>query len=194
MPTTDTERSKALKQTCSFSLSDLESQKSKFSFVPDNIIKAAISADIFRDLISFSPSSTSNLGEKLSNKAKKHIDEIVHDIVSALNVKTIYFYNRFESNKDNVVDLTHNVLNNSGTFMCLHCPNSLLESLYSSIRNALAHGNIAQKGKFYYLYSVSSQDGEKTPETQKKITFLLKVHSLNNLNLRAYLDAYKKYN
>ena len=193
MPTTETERKKALKQTCSFTLSDLETPNAKFSFVPENTIKAAIPAETFRDLISFTPSHTSNLGDKLTNNSKKHIDEIVHEVVAALNVKTVYFYSRFESQQKSVVDLTHDVLTNSGTFMCLFCPDSLLESLYSSIRNALAHGNIAQKEKYYYLYSVSSQEGEKTPETQKRITFLLKVHSLNNLNLKAYLDAYNKY-
>ncbi|MBO4418502.1 MAG: hypothetical protein J5789_01555 [Oscillospiraceae bacterium] len=177
----------AKQHKCSISLSELETKKSVFEFISD---KSIIAPETYRDLVLFSPSKESHLGDKITNRLEKHIDDLVNEVISALDVKTIYFFSFYDSSK-NLEDLAPKIITNNGTFMCLYCPDAFLESFYASIRNALAHGNIVKKGKYIYLYSVSSKEGKEVGEKERTLSFLLKVHKLNNLV--AYIDAFKKY-
>lgn len=142
------------------------------------------------DLVLFSPSTQSNVGEKISKKLEKHIDELVDEIVSMLDIKHTYFYSRYTS-KSSKNDLSQKIINDNDTFICMYCGNSFLELLYTSIRNALAHGNILKKGKFYYLFALSAQE-KQLPVTERNLSFLLKVRSFKNLSV--YMDAFKRYN
>ena len=187
MSTKDTIVKEAKRHKCSISLAELETKRSKFEFVSD---KSIIVPETYRDLVLFSPSKESNLGEKITKRLEKHIDDLVKEVITALDVKNIYFFGSYSSNKDKE-DLTPEIINNNGTFMCLYCSDAFLESFYASIRNALAHGNIVKKGKFIYLYSVSSKEGQEVGEKERKLSFLLKVHKLNSL--AAYINAFEKY-
>lgn len=188
MPKKTTMVQESKKKTCSITLNDLETRKSKFEYVADG---ANISAETYRDIVLFSPSKQSNLGVKISKKLEKHIDEIVHEVVSDLDVKNIYLFSAYASKKEKN-NISQSVKNDSKTFLCLYCPSSFLESFYSSIRNALAHGNIVKKGKYYYLFSVSSKNEKNTPDKDKKISFLLKVHDLSKIS--SYIRVFEKYN
>ena len=177
----------ASRHKCSISLIDLETKRSSFEFVSD---KSFIVPETYRDLVLFSPSKASNLGEKITKRLEKHIDALVKEVISALDVKTIYFFSSYTSSKDKE-DLAPKITNNNGTYMCLYCSEAFLESFYASIRNALAHGNIVKKGKYIYLYSVSSKEVHEAGEKERKLSFLLKVHNLNNLG--AYITAFEKF-
>lgn len=187
MSTRETIVKESKRHKCSFSLSKLETKKDRFEFITD---KSIISPETYRDLVLFNPSKESNLGEKITKRLEKHIDDLVNEVASALDVKRIYVFNSYESRKGKE-DLVPRIMTDNGTFMCLYCSGAFLESFYASIRNALAHGNIVKKGKFIYLYSVSSKEGLEVREKDRKISFLLKVHNLNNL--AAYINSFEKY-
>lgn len=172
---------------CTISLSQLETKKSEFEFISD---KSIIAPETYRDLVLFSPSKESHLGEKITKRLEKHIDDLVNEVILALDVENVYFFNSYTSSKDKA-DLSPRILNSNGTFLCLYCCDAFLESFYASVRNALAHGNIVKKGKFIYLYSVSSIEGKEVGEKDRKLSFLLKLHKLNNLV--AYIDAFERY-
>lgn len=177
----------AKKCSCSLSLSQLETKKGKFEFVSD---KAVIEPETYRELVLFSPSKASNLGEKITKRSEKHIDELVKEVTSTLDIKHTYFFDCYES-KQKKEDLTAKITKDNGTFLCMYCSAAFLESFYVSVRNALAHGNIVKKGKFFYLYSVSSREGKRVEEKERTLSFLLKVYSFNNL--ATYINAFSKY-
>lgn len=185
----ETSVKKSKKQHCSITLRELESQRNKFSPIDDN---EAIDSDTYKELVLFSPSKQSNLGDKLSKKILKHIDELVNEIVKGLDIKHKYFYSSYESKKADNVDLSQSILKDTKTFFCMYCSDNFSESIYASVRNALAHGNIVKKGQFVYLYSLASRNDKQLDEKDKKISFLLKVHDLKNLH--TYVDAFKKFN
>lgn len=188
MPSKDTFVKKSKRCICALTLQDLEASIRDVEFISDCNL---IDADSFMQLVLFSPSKQSNVGVKISKKLEKHIDALVHEIVSGLDVKNTYFYSSFTSKKEKE-DLSRRVLEDNNTFLCLYCPDAFLESLYASIRNALAHGNIFKKGNHYYLYSVSSKEKSSTSDQERNITFLLKLYRLNKLS--SYVAAFEKYN
>lgn len=146
--------------------------------------------EIYVRLVLASPSKLSNIGTKISKRAEKHIDEIVNCIVKNLNVKSTYFFSAYESKDSAKENLSNQVVTDSSSFLYMYVPNGFLESLYASIRNALAHGNILKVDNFYYLYSVSPK--EISPDSEKPVTFLLKIHKLSKLD--AYITAFEKFN
>lgn len=148
-----------------------------------------IPSETYKSIVLLSPSKESNLGEKLSKKIEKHIDEVVNEILNGLDVKHCYFFSSYESKRQKI-NVAESVKSDNDNFMYLYCPDAFLESLYVSIRNALAHGNIIRKNKHFYLFSLSSK--EKADVYDRKITFLLKINKLEKI--QAYMDAFKKFN
>ena len=188
MATKDTVVKKAKRCICNVSLSQLGYTSKNCCFI---VNKKEISAELYRDIVLFSPSRQSNLGEKLSKRIQKHIDELVQDIEDGLDVKRGYYYFAYKSQKQNVNDLSADVTQDIGTLICLYCSGSFAESVYASIRNALAHGNIIQAKNYYILYSVSGESDEKD-EFTKPLSFFLRIHKLTKL--KAYLSAFQKHN
>lgn len=179
----------AKKYFCNLSLNELGFLKKYYVFLTD---EDEINSDIYKSLVLFSPSTQSNLGEKLSKRIQKHIDELVLDVTKNLDVKNTYFFSSYSSKNEIKEDLSPKIKADSKTFLCLYCSDCFTESFYASVRNALAHGNIIKSGKYYYLFAVSSKEGEKVSDFDKKLSFLLRVQKLDKLD--AYISAFKKYN
>ena len=176
----------AKKCICKITLEDLPFWKNhRYLQDASNILP-----DIYVRLVLTSPSLQINLGTKISKKAEQHIDEIVDCIIKNLDVKNTYFFSSYDSRDTTKENLSPKIKTDSGSYICLYAPNGFLESLYASVRNALAHGNIWEANNFYYLYSVSSK--ESGADSEKTLTFLLKIHKLQKLN--AYITAFENYN
>lgn len=174
------------KQVCKLTLRQMSSMGKPLAFL-SNV--DSLSSDVYKDIVLLTPSKESNLGVKFSTKLEKHIDSLVNYIIDGLDVKDCYFFSAYES-KSPKNNLAEKIKTDSKSFICLYCPDSFLESLYASIRNALAHGNIIQKGNYYYLFALSSK--EKADILDRNITFLLKINKLEKLYV--YMEAFKKYN
>lgn len=173
-------------QVCKLTLREMSCIGKQLNFILDT---SSILPDTYKDIVLMSPSKESNLGIKISSKLEKHIDEVVTYIMNGLDIQNCYFFSAYES-KSNKTNLALKIKTDSKNFICLYCPDAFLESLYSSIRNALAHGNIIQKGNHYYLFAVSSK--EKCDILDKNITFFLKINKLEKI--QTYMDAFKKFN
>lgn len=180
---------KSKKCVCRLSLDKLGFSYKNCNFLDD---EKAIPSDVYTSIVLFSPSTQSNLGVKLSNKIKKHIDELVLEIQKNLDIKNTYFFASYESKDKTKEYLSVKIKDDTNTYLCLYCSDNFTESLYASVRNALAHGNIIKKDNYFYLYSVSSKGSEKEDDFEKSLTFLLCLHKLNKLN--AYITAFNKYN
>ena len=176
---------------CSMTIGDLQSKGQKFQFISRDTFDAygALSANDYMNIVLFASHDQSNIGVQLSSKIEKHIDEIVDEIRCELDLKTSYFYKRYDS-QSNRTDLKDKIKNNSNPYICMYVGDSFTRSLYDSVRNALAHGNIAKKGKYYYLFSFSNADTRK-PIEQRRISFMIKTYSLKNLGvIMRTLDKY----
>lgn len=179
---------KSNKCVCSIRLNDLKSKKQNSNFISDENI---IPKEIYYKLVLLTPTEQSHLGTKFSKKILKHLDELVNDLIKELDIKNVYFFDSFTSQKQKT-DLTNKVKNDNNTFIALRCSEGLSNALYSSIRNALAHGNILSDGEYYYLYSLSTKESENTPEEERKLVFWLKIRDIKKLT--AYTNAFKKHN
>ena len=138
--------------------------------------------DLFVELTTFSPTSQSHLGVKFDSYSKlnsRNLNSFLAQVFSGLKVKKVYLYETFSVKKEkpNRVDLFQEVSTDKGAMICLRCCNSVKQSLYMSVRNAIAHGNIIYNGYFYILYSVS--DDKK--EYDSPVTFFLRIKSLGYL-------------
>ena len=177
------------KCVCKLTLNRLGFSNKNYTFLND---EKAIPYDVYTNIVLFSPSSQSNLGTKLSARICKHIDELVIEIKKNLDIKNTYFFSSYESKDKTKEDLSVKIKKDNKTYLCLYCPGNFTESLYASIRNALAHGNIIKKGNYFYLYSVSSKERGEKDDFDKNLTFLLRLCKLNKMD--AYITAFNKYN
>ena len=139
--------------------------------------------DLFVELTTFSPTDQSHLGDKFDSYSKlntRKTNTFLEQVFSGLKVMNhIYLYGTFsvKIEKPNRVDLFQEVSTYKGAMICLRCCNSVKQSLYMSVRNAIAHGNIIYNGYFYILYSVT--DDKK--EYDSPVTFFLRIKSLGYL-------------
>lgn len=179
----------AEKCMCNLTLAEIGFDSKKLPFLENT---GEISATTYKALVLCSPSTRSNLGKKISKKFTRHIDEVVKELAKELDVKNTYFYSTYCSKKANCKDLSIDVTQDSGTFLCLYCPGGFMESLYASIRDALAHGNIMKTGNKYILYSVSPASGSEKDPFRQPLKFLLKINKLTKL--RAFISVFQKYN
>lgn len=176
---------------CSMTLGDFQSKRQSFQFISRDTYAAydILAANDYMNIVLFASHDQSNVGVQLSSKITRHIDEIVDEIMSELDLKTSYFYKKYDSQSGRT-DLKDKIRNNSNPCICMYVGDSFTRSLYDSVRNALAHGNIAKKGKYYYLFSFSSADNRK-PIEQRRISFMIKTYSLKNLGvIMRTLDKY----
>jgi len=194
MPATKTKNSVTLSQSgkeqkLNLTLRELGiSEKSNYlKIIPKNLF------ELFTELVMNSPTDESHLGISWQELAKsvptKCIDEFSRSLMKALDVKDVFVFNVYEGRCAKHRDIKEQVLHSSKSLICLYIGgDGLLKSLYTSIRNALAHGNIVLKDDYYCLYSVSSSSKQQNmSEYDKSVTFFLRVYSLDKL--RAYVDA-----
>ena len=170
------------KQILQLTLADLKiDQKTDF-------YQNDIDGELVKNLVVFSPTDESHLGNKFDFYKKlndKTLNEFIKKLIKQLGVKNHYFFHSYTS-KSNKTDLKDTIINDNESFICLYIGNGgIKNSLYKSIRNALAHGNIIHKGKYYLLYSITKDNAEQK-EYDARINFLLKIHNLKKSN--AYTD------
>ena len=184
----DTYAKQAQNCVCNITLRDLDICKTTPPFIGT---EHKVSAEVYQQLVLYTPSRESNLGTKISERLKKHIDELVNEIMKGLDLKHCYAFSAYEPKKPDKTDLRKTVTSQTEPYILLNCSSGFAEALFASIRNALAHGNILKSGNYFYLYALAKEK-QQTNDTDKKLSFLLKVYRLDKLG--AYIDAFKKYN
>ena len=138
-------------------------------------------ADLFVQLTVLTPTYQSHLGRKFEAYSKlnnRSTEGFLGALFSGLGINNIFLYKTFESKTAQTYDLRNDVLSCKETMLCLRCDNGVLKSLYMSIRNAIAHGNIIEREGYIVFYSVS--DDKK--EYDSNITFFLRIRKQRNLS------------
>lgn len=154
------------------------------------------SSQLFSSLVMCTPTDQSHLGDKWDSYTKLNnntLNEFVQKLIKALDVKDAYFFSVIEPKNSNAVkDAREDVLKSGKTLLCLYIGGSgLKNSLYSSIRNALAHGNIVDNGNSVCLYSLSEKHKNYGSEFDTPLSFYLRVYSLDKLE--AYIATLNEY-
>lgn len=179
---------------CSISIKDFETKTQKFTFISERE-KELLSYNALLNLIVFSPSKQSNLGKKPTKEMSKKIDEITNYLLSKLgiNQKNMFVFSSFKTSVPNKkTDIHPSVLSARNSFLCLYVNDgAYFDILYSGVRNALAHGNIVKKGNYYYLFSVSKENGDSTFLFDERIKFLLRIPKLDVLE--AFVETYESF-
>ena len=188
MANTDSYPKQAKKYFCNISLGNLSFCKKELPFIKDD---STMSSDIYQKLVLYSPCKESNLGVKISKKLEQKLTALVDEILKGLDVKHCYLFSAYDPKDSSKQDLSKSIATQSETFLLLYSPENVSESIYASIRNALAHGNILKHGNHYYLYALSKRGSTKS-EQERKLSFLLKIYKLSSLC--AYINAFEKYN
>jgi hypothetical protein len=154
------------------------------------------SSQLFTSLIMQTPTNQSHLGDKwdrytgLNNNT---LDEFARKLIKALDVKDVYIFSVMEPKHGSAVNnAREDVIKSGNTMLCLYIGgNGLRNSLYASIRNALAHGNIVDNGNNVCLYSVSERNKNYESEFDTPLSFYLRIYSIDKLE--AYLTVLKEY-
>lgn len=106
-----------------------------------------IDSELYTKLVLLNPTNSTHLGKKFNDYKKlnnKTLDSFVNRLKNELDVKEVYFFKTFNSKKRDVLNLYSKFKNSSSYCLALYCSDNLKDSLYKSIRNALAHGNIGK--------------------------------------------------
>lgn len=138
---------------------------------------------LFCDLVVLTPTNQSKLGLKIETLSipDNRKDGFLRAIFDDMNMRA-YYYNANRSNKKNSKELRSKV-SQKGNVVFIKAQNGGIVSLYASVRNSIAHGNIVKKRKYYYLFSTHLEDG-KDEYNEANITFFMKI---DNLRLLRYL-------
>ena len=146
-------------------------------------------------LILKSPTSLSNLGKKFDAYKIRGAatDPFIKELLKELQVDNAHFFRTFSGKKAGN-DLSRVIKEAKGSCLFLRVDDcGIINSLYASIRNALAHGNILYIDNYYILYSVSNKNGEKLSEEEKYLNFFLRIDSLEKLlSYITVLDSHEK--
>ena len=109
----------------------------------------------------------------------KNTDTFLKRVCNVLDIgDNFYPFSAFEpkyeniNKRDNLVSKLHS----ANRFMFLYVGNSIVESLFCSLRDAFAHGNILKDEKKYYIFSSKKIDDNNT-----KLKFVLCVDNIDKL-------------
>ena len=154
-----------------------------------------IDSDIFYRLVFLTPTSQSRYGikfKKLKKLNRRTTDIFLRTIFAKLEISdnSIMIFKSFDGKKGERIE-SKNLEELSGKpFILLRNENDIKCSLFGSIRNCLAHGNIIKDGDWFYLFALSNGQS-KTSDENKKLKFLLKIKNLNLLTVFCnILDEY----
>lgn len=147
--------------------------------------------DLLMFLVMFTPTKQSHLGKKFAGYSKLNnstLDSFLKSVFSGLGVKSVYLFNTFTEKGKMKNDLRNLVLNDKDTMICLRCDNGARDSLFMSIRNSIAHGNIIEKDGFLVFYSISDDKNEY----DSTVTFYLRIRQTSKLRaFKKVLEAYE---
>ena len=173
------------------SLSELGFKKDVFS----DFDYRRINKDSFFNLIFCSPVESTDVSHyglkfsKITSINRKSRDIFFKEIMDEMEVDSVNLFNVYHSEPDkngNIkerTDLRQKLFHEETSFIYLYTGSSQCEiALFSSIRNALAHGNVFVHNNFLYLYSVSSQNNKTVDEFDRQLTFILRLNKLESLD------------
>lgn len=155
-------------------------------FTYGKYIEDKIDSDTYQNIVLYSPTNTSHLGMKFKDygiSSSRAITDFMKKLLEALEVE-YYFFETYNSSKDSVsckFQIENLNLYDDRNWLIVNSANGLAEGTYCGVRNALAHGNVVKYNNFYYLYSVSSRNNSSHTDSEKPISFLLKIDSLEKL-------------
>lgn len=154
-------------------------------FTDGKYIEDKIDSDTYQNIVLYSPTNTSHLGMKFKDygiSSSRAITDFMKKLLEALEVE-YYFFETYNSGKDSVsCKFQIENLYDDRNWLIVNSANGLAEGTYCGLRNALAHGNVVKYNNFYYLYSVSSRNNSSHTDSEKPISFLLKIDSLEKLD------------
>lgn len=145
-----------------------------------------ISAKTFMYLILYSPKNKNNDHyikdrEYYGIDSSKKIKIFLKEVIKVLNIEGNYYpFSSFE-HKEKGTATKKNAFDHSNQrhYLFYYNSSSLIDSFFSGLRDALAHGNVFKKEKTYILFST-----RKTDNIYKKeyIKFILSIDSLTRLD------------
>lgn len=159
-------------------------------FTDGKYIEDKIDSDTYQNIVLYSPTNISHWGMKFKDygiSSSRAITDFMKKLLEALEVE-YYFFKTYNSGKDSVsCKFQIENLYDDRNWLIVNSANGLAEGTYCGVRNALAHGNIIKYNNFYYLYSVSNNNcndhyDHPRRESEKQISFLLKIDSLEKLD------------
>lgn len=147
----------------------------------------SINKNSFYDLVFMTPTYENRYGVKfkaMKKLNKKTTDTFLRTIFSKLNIEgeRIAVFTSFDGKKGKLIGKSLFKSFSSEPFILLKSENGIKYSLFASIRNCLAHGNILKNGEWYYLFALSTKNN-KISDEEKKLKFLLKIKDLNDLSV-----------
>lgn len=154
-----------------------------------------INKDYFYNLVFLTPTNENRYGIKfktITKINKKTTDIFLRTIFTKLNIKEelIAIFTSFDGKKGKLIEKSLFKKSSSDPFILLKSENGIKYSLFASIRNCLAHGNILKNGEWYYLFALSSKNN-KISDEEKKLKFLLKIKDLDDLSI--FCDVLNDY-
>lgn len=169
-------------------LPDLGINKDNMNYIDGS----QIDPDLFKRLVLLTPTTQSNLGKKFNQYIinNNNLQEYIEELCERLKLDDKFFFTSYASDNEKNKNLFSEVKNGKTNMMVLKKNSGLKESLYSSVRNALAHGNIIKHKKGYALFSFSGNDNNKG-EIDRCLSFYLWVKDLELL--KAYVNELDKY-
>lgn len=150
----------------------------------------------FYNLVFLTPTDQNRYGVKFKTMKKlnkRTTDTFLRTIFAKLGIKdeSIATFASFNGKKGKTIKKTKFEKMSDEPFALLKIENGINYSLFASIRNCLAHGDILKDGEWYYLFSLSTKN-IKISDEEKKIKFLLKIKDLDSLSIFCdVLNAYK---
>ncbi len=172
----------------------LNSLKLNTTMLAENL---EIDSKVYYSLVFLTPTNQSRYGtkfKKLHKFNKRVSDKFLREIFEKLGISndSVLVFDTFNGKKGKSIEVkdVKEILSN-GPFILLKNECGIVNSLYASIRNCLAHGDIIKDAEWYYLFALSSRN-IKISDEDKKLKFILKIKSLDQLSvLCAALDEFK---
>ncbi len=161
---------------------------------------ADLDSEIIKRLVVYSPTDASNIGEKFDVFRKlndKTLNGFMLTLQKRLDISTILFFSSFTERtpgtKTNLLSQFLTDFHNNVPCLYLYTGGSgAKDSLFRCVRNAIAHGNIVKKEKYYELFSVSQSKSTTKDKTQMPLTFFLRIYRIGKLReFYSLLDEYR---
>ena len=179
----------AKKRKCAITLSSL---RLNTKMLDDGL---RLDPDTFYSLVFETPTNQGLYGDKFSQfkgLKKGTSDQFVKEIASELGIEEndVLTFGVFDGKAKKAITSSTLKAKGERPFLLYKVENGIYGSLFASIRNCLAHGDIIKNGKWYYLFCLSSGN-RKTSDENKKIKFLLKIE--NPKVLKAFRNVLNRY-
>ena len=163
----------------SITLEDLGINKNNITYVDENDIDEGT----FKKLVLLTPTNQSSLGDKFEkyNIHNQNLQQFVERLCTNMDVDGRFFFVNYTVKSAQKNNVFREVMKCNTNMIVLRIDSGLKESLYASVRNALAHGNVIRVGKHYALFSLAETE-KKSNLFDAELTFFLRVSDLSKLD------------